>query len=80
MISDIRGWGLLIGVELTEACGVMAGEVVGKAMEKVRSYRNLSSPNYSLKLINTHIIFSNAGLAAGPSRVEGSEVCAAFEC
>ncbi|GMI16808.1 hypothetical protein TrLO_g2154 [Triparma laevis f. longispina] len=34
MISDIRGWGLLIGVELTEACGVMAGEVVGKAMEK----------------------------------------------
>ncbi|GMH78625.1 hypothetical protein TrST_g14234 [Triparma strigata] len=34
MIIDIRGWGLLRGVELSEECGVLAGEVVGKAMEK----------------------------------------------
>ena len=33
VITDIRGWGLLRGVELSEECGMLAGEVVGKAME-----------------------------------------------
>ena len=32
--GDVRGWGLLIGVEVREDVDVTAGDVVGKAMEE----------------------------------------------
>ena len=30
---QVRGWGLILGMELTEECGFMASDVVGKLME-----------------------------------------------
>jgi len=32
-IKEVRGWGLIIGIELTEECGFMASDVVAKLME-----------------------------------------------
>ena len=29
-ITEVRGWGLIMGVELTEACGFLASDVVAK--------------------------------------------------
>ena len=31
-IAEVRGWGLIMGIELTEACGVVASDVVAKLM------------------------------------------------
>ena len=32
-IKEVRGWGLIMGIELTEECGFAAADVVGKLME-----------------------------------------------
>ena len=32
-IKEVRGWGLILGVELTEECGFLASDVVAKLME-----------------------------------------------
>jgi acetylornithine aminotransferase len=32
-IKEVRGWGLILGLELEEACGFVAADVVGKLME-----------------------------------------------
>jgi len=33
VIKEVRGWGLIMGVELTESCGFLAADVVAKLME-----------------------------------------------
>ena len=33
-IKEVRGWGLIMGIELTEECGFAAADVVGKLMER----------------------------------------------
>ena len=33
MIQEVRGWGLILGLELTEASGILARDVVGKLTE-----------------------------------------------
>ena len=32
-MADVRGWGLIVGVELSETCGFAAADVVAKLME-----------------------------------------------
>ena len=32
-VKEVRGWGLILGLELTESCGFMASDVVGKLLE-----------------------------------------------
>ena len=32
-VQEVRGWGLILGLELTEACGFVAADVVGSLME-----------------------------------------------
>ena len=32
-IKEVRGWGLILGVELTESCGFLAADVVSKLLE-----------------------------------------------
>ena len=32
-VREVRGWGLILGMELTEECGFLAGDVVGKLTE-----------------------------------------------
>ena len=31
--SQVRGWGLILGIELTESCGFVAADVVARLME-----------------------------------------------
>ena len=31
-VKEVRGWGLIVGMELTEACGFVASDVVGRLM------------------------------------------------
>ena len=33
VVKEVRGWGLILGMELTEECGFLAGDVVGKLTE-----------------------------------------------
>ena len=33
VVKEVRGWGLILGLELTEECGFLAGDVVGKLTE-----------------------------------------------
>ena len=33
VVKEVRGWGLILGMELTEECGFRAGDVVGKLTE-----------------------------------------------
>jgi len=33
VVKEVRGWGLILGLELTEECGFMAADVVGKLTE-----------------------------------------------
>lgn len=33
VISEVRGWGLILGIELTESCGFVAADVVARLME-----------------------------------------------
>ena len=33
VITEVRGWGLILGLELTEASGILARDVVGKLTE-----------------------------------------------
>ena len=32
-VKEVRGWGLILGLELTESCGFVAADVVGRLME-----------------------------------------------
>lgn len=34
MVHEVRGWGLITGLELRASCGVTAGELVGKATDQ----------------------------------------------
>jgi len=33
-IKEVRGWGLIVGVELTEECGFVASDVVGQLLDE----------------------------------------------